>query len=339
VQTIIRTRYGTPEVLEHGAAALAEPGPGQLRVRVEAAGINPYDWHAMVGLPLFVRAQFGWRRPRVRGLGADFAGVVDAVGPGVDELRPGDAVYGQVDGLPGSRLLALGAVASHVVVSQEWIRARPPGLAATAAAGVPLAGMTALRAIRDEGRVGPGDRVLINGASGGVGTLAVQIAVARGATVTGVCSTTNLDLVRSLGAAEVIDYTRNDPTVDTGPFDLVLDNVGNHPPAAWRRALATDGLYLASFDHPERRWLGPMRQAVRMIVGAKLTGRRMRLLQLGRRTEDLDDLTDLLASGAVRPVVCCTFPLDQTREAMEHLASRRARGKIVITVGDAAWDA
>jgi NADPH:quinone reductase-like Zn-dependent oxidoreductase len=336
---ITRERYGATDVLELRDVPPSRPGAGQVLVRVEAAALNPYDWHAMVGLPYFARAQFGWRRPRADGLGGDFAGRIEAAGPDVTGLAEGDAVFGLVGHTPDGSTLALGTLSTQLCIAADRVRRRPDHLDAAGAAALPLAGITALRAVRDAGAVGPGDRVLVNGASGGVGTFAVQIAKALGGHVTGVCSTRNLELVRSLGADEVVDYTSDDPTAGDTRYDLVLDNVGNHPTSRWRRVLADDGLYLASFDHPERRLLGPMAAVARMSVGARVHRRRMTMLNWSLRPDDLDALADLVDDGSITPVVCCTFPLAQTCEAMEHLASRRARGKIIITMEDTPWGA
>lgn len=331
MKAITFDHYGSTDVLELRDVDIPDVGDDGVLVRVHAAAINPYDWHLMTGLPSFVRLKLGLRRPKVTGLGADLAGRVEAVGPNVTRVRPGDDVYGRVDLLPGSDLMNLGAVAEYVRVSEDSIRPRPDRLTAEEAAAVPLAGITALWAMRDTGRVQPGQHVLINGASGGVGTFAVQIAKAMGAEVSGVCSTRNVELVRSLGADHVIDYTREDITRAGPRFDLMLDNVGNHSPTACRRMLRPAGTYLLSFDHPWRRWLGPMGFALRMSVQSLPTSQRVVLLQPQRRSEDLDALSSLIDQGAVTPVIDRRFALVETREAVDHLAGRHARGKVIIT--------
>jgi len=267
MKAIVFNRYGPSDVLELQDIDTPRLEDGDVLVQVRAAGINPYDWHLMTGLPSFLRLQSG----------------------------------------------------------------RPVRLTAEEAAAVPLAAITALWAMRDVGAVQPGQHVLVNGASGGVGTFAVQIAKAMGTQVTGVCSSRNVDLVRSLGADDVVDYTREDVTRGGPRFDLMLDNVGNHSPSACLRILKPGATYLASFDHPWNRWLGPMRYALRMAVRSRFAGRRMVLLRPERRDGDLDTLTELIDAHAVTPVVDRAFPLVDTREAMEYLAGRHARGKVVIT--------
>lgn len=331
MKAIAFNRYGSTDVLELQDIDTPRPKDGDVLVQVRAAAINPYDWHIMAGLPSFVRLQSGLRRPKITGIGSDLAGRVEAVGPRVTRFRPGDEVYGRVDQLPGSNLMALGSVAEYVRVSERSIRPRPARLTAEEAAAVPLAGITALWAMRDVGAVQPGQQVLVNGASGGVGTFAVQIARAMGAEVTGVCSMRNVDLVRSLGADHVVDYTREDVTRGAQRFDLLLDNVGNHSPTACLRILKPGATYLASFDHPWNRWLGPMGHVLRMAVRSRFARKRMAVLRPERRDGDLDTLTELIDAHAVTPVVDRTFPLVEARQAMEYLAGRHARGKVVIT--------
>ncbi|HEX2029082.1 MAG TPA: NAD(P)-dependent alcohol dehydrogenase [Nitriliruptorales bacterium] len=332
MKAIVFDRYGSADVLELRDLEIPDVGDDGVLVRVEAASLNPYDWHLMTGLPYVVRPKELGLRPKVSGIGADLAGRVEAVGQNVTGVRPGDDVYGRVDTLPGTKLLALGSVAEYVRVSVDSIRPRPACLTAEEAAAVPLAATTALWGLHDVGRLQPGVRVVINGASGGVGTFAVQIAKAAGAEVTGVCSARNVDLVRSIGADHVIDYTREDPTRGARRFDLVLDNVGNHPPGAWRRVMAPTATYVASFGQPEHLWFGPFARLLRMFVVAPFISQRMTLLQPQRRDEDLDRLSALIESGNVTPVIDRTYPLADTRAAMEYLAQGHARGKVVITI-------
>lgn len=331
MKAIVFERYGSTDVLELRDVEIPRIGDDGVLVQVQAAAINPYDWHFMTGLPYFLRLQLGLRRPKITGFGSDLAGRVEAVGPNVTRFRAGDEVYGRVDPAPGSTLMDLGSVAEYVRVSEGSIRPRPDRLTPEEAAAVPLAGITALWAMRDTGAVQPGQHVLVNGASGGVGSFAVQIAKALGAHVTAVCSTRNVGLVRSIGADHVVDYTREDVTRGGPRFDLMLDNVGNHSPMACVRMLKPGATYLASFDHPWNRWLGPMAHVLRMSVRSRLAGRRTVLLQPQRRDTDLDALTELIDGGAVTPVVDRTFPLVDIREAIEYLAGRHARGKIIVT--------
>ena len=335
MKAIVYDRYGPPEVLQLRDVEVPDVGEDGVLVRVHAAALNPADWHFMTGLRYFLRlGGLALLRPKVRGLGSDVAGRVEAVGRRVTRFRPGDEVYGQVDEAPGMSVPDLGSVAEFVQVSVGSIRARPCTLDAVEAAAVPLAASTALRGLCDVGNVQPGQHVLINGASGRVGTFAVQIAKASGAEVTAVCSTRNVDLVRSLGADHVVDYTRDDFTRGNRPVDLLLDNVGNHSPTASRRILAPTATYLASFDHPGKRLLGPLGQALRAAALGVVVGQRLTILATTRRDDDLDRLTALVEAGQVRPVVDRTWPLVETRAAMEHLAGRHARGKVVITVGE-----
>lgn len=330
VKKMVLDRYGPPEVLRLEDVEVPELGDHDVLVRMQAAAINPADWHVMVGLPHFIRAVYGLRRPRVSGVGSDLAGEVAAVGPSVTDLRVGDEVFGHVGGLSRGAL-DLGSIAEYVPVAAGCLRRRPPGVSAEEAAGVPLAGTTALWAMDEVGGVQPGMRVLVNGASGGVGTFAVQVAKARGAEVVGVCSTRNVALVVSLGADHVVDYTTHDVTAGPTRFDLVLDNVGNHTPAQWQRVVAPGGRYLASFDHPDRRWGGPLRYVAGMAIRWSVAPQRMTVLQTHHRPQDLDALAAMLASGELRTVVDRTYPMADTVAAFDYLATRRARGKVVVT--------
>jgi NADPH:quinone reductase-like Zn-dependent oxidoreductase len=341
IQTNTRTmravrldRYGTSAALAVRDVPVPEVGDEDVLVRVEAAALNPADWHVMTGLPYLLRPMLGLRRPRVGGIGSDLAGRVEAVGRNVTRLRTGDLVYGQVDLVPGTRLPDRGSAAELLRVSQSSLELRPASLTAAQAASLPLAGVTAWRGLCDSGKLQPGQRVLINGASGGVGTLAVQIAKACGAHVTGVCSARNVELVRSLGADVVVDYTTDDPTRGELRYDVVLDLVGNHPVRAMRRVVKPGGTYVASFDHPTRRWLGPFAYVVRIALFGRIGGRRIALLDPDRRPEDLQAISELVTQGRLRPVVDRTYPWTQVREAMDHLATRRARGKIVLTMSE-----
>lgn len=331
MKKMVFDRYGRPEeVLELRDVPTPEPGGAGILVRIRAAALNPYDWHHVTGLPYFMRLQTGLRRSRLSGVGADLAGVVEAAGPKVTRFRVGDEVFGRMDELAGSTLFDIGAVAEYVRVSEHSIRPLPEGTSAEEAAGLAMAGTTALWAMRDAGDVQPGQRVLVNGASGGVGTLAVQIAKARGAEVTGVCSTGNVDLVRSLGADHVVDYTREDFTTGALRYDVVLDNVGNRSPSDYRRILKHGGLYLASFDHPHNRVLGPLRAVAATALRWLPASQRVAILQPGHQAEDLETLAELVESGRLHPVVDRTFAIADTVAAFEYLATRRARGKVVI---------
>ncbi len=326
-------RYGAAaDVLELRDVEVPDVGEDGVLIRVRAAAINPADWHLVNGVPFIARAQLGLRRPKVSGLGADLAGQVMEVGPTVTRFRPGDEVYGMVDNLLGTNIVDLGSVAEYVRVSEDSVRPLPSTLTPQEAAAVPVAATTALRGLRDIAALQPGQHVLVNGASGGVGTFAVQIAKALGARVTGVCSTRNVQLVRSLGADHVVDYTREDPTRQRQRVDVVLDNVGNRPLRAWRRVLRRDGTYLASFGQKEHRVLGPMAYLLRTAVLHLVVPQQMTLLPTERNNQELDTLTELIEAGKVRPVIDRTYPLAAAPEAMDYLGRGHARGKVVVTV-------
>jgi len=301
-------------------------------VRVRAASVNPYDWHLLTGLPYIGRLQMGLR-PKVNRLGGDLAGVVEAVGANVTWLRQGDEVFGMVDGaVPGHLMLDLGSFAEYVCVTEDSVAPKPANLTFEQAAAVPLAGWTALHAIRETGKAQPGQRVLINGASGGVGTFAVQIAVSFGAEVTGVCSTRNVDKIRSIGASTVVDYTREDFTRGEPRYDLMLDNVGNRSLSDCRRVLKSEGLYLASFGRPENRWLGPVAQLLAMRLSSPFVRQEMVELSPERTNEVLRCLKGLIEAGEVTPVIDRTYPLIETPEAIRYVGEGHERGKVVISV-------
>ena len=323
MKAIVIDRYGEPDVLRLEEVDKPVAGDGQVLVRVRASSVNPYDWHLFTGRPKLFRAAFGLLRPRHRILGADLAGQVEAVGANVTRFAPGDEVYG---------LTTAGAYAEYVAVAEAELAPRPVNLTFEQAAAVPLAGGTALQAIRDRGRVQPGQKVLINGASGGVGTFAVQIAKADGAEVTGVCSTGNVDMVRSIGADHVIDYTRDDFTSGSPRYDLLLDNVGNRLLSEYRRALQPKGMYLASHGQPEHTWLGPMLFLARAAMLSPFVGQKLTTFNAQPRTEDLRTLKDLIEAGTVTPVIDRAYPLAEVPEAFRYLEQWHARGKVVITI-------
>jgi NADPH:quinone reductase-like Zn-dependent oxidoreductase len=333
MKAIVYPKYGSTDVLELQEVDKPVANDGQVLVRVRAASANPYDWHFMTGLPYFMRMRSGLRRPKVTGLGADLAGQVEAVGNNVTQFRPGDEVFGEVDGeVPGKPLLELASFAEYVCVSEDNVALKPANMTFEQAAAVPLAGFTALQGLRDQGRIEPGQKVLINGASGGVGTFAVQIARSFGAEVTGVCSTRNVDRVRSIGADQVIDYTREDFTRDGQRYDLMLDNVGNRSFSECRRVLNPRGVYLASFGTPERRWLGPLPQLLKALVLSTFVSQKVVALLVKRTKEDLLVLKELLETGKVTPVIDRHYKLSDVPEAMRYLEQGHARGKVIITV-------
>jgi len=334
VKAIVYDGYGSPDVLVLRDVPMPAIGERDVLVRVRAASVNPYDWHLLTGLPYVGRLHFGLTRPKSGGfLGADLAGEVEAVGKGVTRFRPGDAVYGMVDGgVPGKPLLDLGSFAEYVHVAEDSVAPKPANLTFEEAAAVPAAALTALAALRDQGRLEPGRTALINGASGGVGTFAVQIAKALGAEVTGVCSTRNVDMVRALGADHVVDYTSEDFTRAGKRYDLMLDNVGNRSLSACRRVLAPGGVYFASFGRPENRWLGPFVQLLGMAVVDRFVSQRLVSLAPDRTGGVLFDLKDLIESGQVEPVIDRTYDLTEVPDAMRYLERGHARAKVVINI-------
>jgi NADPH:quinone reductase-like Zn-dependent oxidoreductase len=333
MKAIVFYEYGSPDVLDYKDIDKPVPKDDEVLVRVRAASANPYDWHLMRGWPYIGRMLFGLRKPKVSGLGCELAGQVEAVGKNVTRFRPGDEVFGEANGeVPGQPLLELGTFAEYVSVSEDFLELKPNELTFEQAATVPMAGFTALQSLRDDGRIQSGQQVLINGASGGVGTYAVQIAKSFGAEVTAVCSTRNVDLVRSLGADYVVDYTKEDFTRGEQRYDLVLDNVGNHTLAECRRVVKPKGIYLMSFGRPENLWLGPMLYLVQMAMLSPFVSQKLASFSAKRTKEDLLALIELIKAGQLTPVIDRTYPLTEAPEAIRYLEEGRARGKVVITM-------
>jgi NADPH:quinone reductase-like Zn-dependent oxidoreductase len=322
MKAIVYETYGPPDVLEFREIDPPTVGDDELLVRVCAAGINPYDWHYLRGLPYLVRLVNGVRRPRhLAVLGSDMAGVVEAVGEQVTEFGPGDEVYAEV---------GTGACAEYIAISAEQAGLKPRDLTFEQAAAVPMAAETALQGVRETGKVRAGHRVLINGASGGVGTFAVQIAKALGAEVTGVCSGANVDMVRSIGADHVIDYTAEDFTRSDQRFDMILDTVGNRSLSECRRVLAPKGVYGAT-GGGGGRWLGPLMPQLKAVLVSPFVRQRLAAVN-DKPNRDLEFLNQLIDTGRLTPVIDRTFPLAETSDAMRYLLQGHARGKVVITV-------
>ncbi|MCO1594239.1 NAD(P)-dependent alcohol dehydrogenase [Micromonospora sp. RHAY321] len=327
MRAIVQDRYGPPETLTIADVEVPVPAADEVLVRVEAAALNAYDWHAMRGDPRVARLAMGRSRPRARIRGRDFAGRVEAVGADVRQVRPGDAVFGDLGD-------ANGAFAEYVCVSETQVAAKPANLTPQQAAALPLAGITALMGLCDVGQVEPGHRVLINGASGGVGTLAVQLAKAFGATVTAVCSTRNVDLVRSIGADHVVDYTRDDFADDTRRHDVVFDLVGNRSLAALRRVLTPTGTLVLSGGGVYRggSLLGPIGLIVRGRLLAPFVRHRIVVLTTAPSRQHLDTLRAHAEAGRLTPVIDRTYPLHEVPQAMRYLEGEHARAKVVITL-------
>ena len=302
------------------------PNDDQILVRVRAASVNPYDWHFIEGTPYIMRAMgVGLRKPKDTRLGVDFAGTVEAVGKNVTQFKPGDDVFGGRGG----------AFAEYVCPrANRAVALKPASLTFEQAASVNIAGITALQALRDKGQIQPGQKVLINGASGGVGTFAVQIAKSFGADVTGVCSTRNVDLVRSLGADHIIDYTKEDFAKGDQRYDVILDNVPNHSLSECRRILNPNGKYvmIGGGGPNDSRWIGPFGRVINTMVLSPFVSQKMGMMMADANQKDLTVLGDLMQSGKVKPVIDRTYKLSEVPAAIAYLEEGHARGKVVITV-------
>jgi NADPH:quinone reductase-like Zn-dependent oxidoreductase len=322
MRAITQHAYGTADMLRLEQIERPTPGPGEVLVRVRAAGLNHADWVYLSGTPLLARLAFGLRRPQARIRGKDAAGVVDAVGAGVTTLSVGDEVYAELDS---------GAYAEYAVAPATRFARKPSNLSYEQAAAVPVSGMTALLGLRDAGGVKPGQRVLINGASGGVGTFAVQIGKALGAEVTAVCSARNADLARSLGADHLIDYATVDFTLGTARYDVIFDSIGNHSLSALRSVLTPRGTLVLS-SGTGGRVLGPMGRILRALALNPFVSQKLTLISAGRGSETLDDLRHLIEAGHVTPSIERSYPLAEVATAMRQFVDEHARGKIAITI-------
>lgn len=328
MKAILQTAYGPPaRVFVVGEQPELTPGEGELRVRVIATSVNTPDCIATLGVPYLLRLASGLLAPVSAVRGSDVAGVVDAVGLGVNGFKVGDEVYGSV-WTGGFKRGAHGTFCESTIVPAAQVAHKPRRLSFEEAAGAVMAGVTALLGLREVANVGPGTQVLINGASGGVGTFAVQLAKARGATVTGVCSTTNLEFVRSLGADHVIDYTTTDFTRGDARYDVILDNVMNHPPTRTERVLTPQGVLIPN-SIGQNRWVGSIPQ---MIFGGLFRSKRWRSISYRPSHENLNELGAFLQAGAVKTVVDQVQPLEQAGLAVAHMLSRRARGKVIVRI-------
>jgi NADPH:quinone reductase-like Zn-dependent oxidoreductase len=320
MKATIYTKYGPPDVLQFKEVEKPAPKDGEVLVKIHAASANPLDWHLMRGAPFLVRLAGGLRKPKDPRLGADFAGRVEAVGNNVTQFQPGDEVFGA----------CTGSFAEYASVPENRLALKPTKSSFEEAAAIPVAAITALQGLRDKGQIQHGQKVLINGASGGVGTFAVQIAKSYGAQVTGVCSTRNLDMVRSFGADHVIDYTQEDFTKNGQRYDLIYDAVGNRSVSEYKRALNPNGTcVIAGFQNLLRLFehmvLGPLR--------SKSENKQVGLMGIAKMNrKDLMAMRALLEEGKVVPVIDRRYPLRETAEALRHLETGHARGKVVIIV-------
>lgn len=316
MKAIVHNRYGSPDVLEY-----KEIDPPALRdddvlLRVVAASVNAGDLFTLRGSPWLVRFSTGFPRPKDHVLGWDAAGVVEAVGPNVTRFKPGDAVY----------CACSGSFAEYARARENTVALKPPSLSFEQAAAVPTAGLAALQGLRNVGKVQPGQKVLINGASGGVGTFAVQIAKALGAQVTGVCSTRNVEMVRSLGADHVVDYTQEDFTRSGQRYDLILDNAGNRSFSDLRRALTPQGVVLPNSGH------GGMSYVIKAFALAPFMRQQGSMYVAGPNGANMEALTELIEAGKVKTVIDRTYPLPDARQAFRYLEEEHARGKVVLTL-------
>jgi NADPH:quinone reductase-like Zn-dependent oxidoreductase len=329
MKAIVQDRYGAPErVLRLEEIDRPTVGDDDVLIRVRATSVNTPDWITVTGVPYILRLRSGLRRPRTPVRGTDVAGVVEAAGKNVTDLRPGDEVFGS--SWAGS-LATSGTFAEQTVVPASQLIRKPVGLTFEEAAASVMSGLTALIAIRDVGRAGPGTHVLVNGASGGVGTLAVQIARALGADVTGVCSARNLELVGSLGADHVIDYTQEDFTRGERRYDVILDNVMNHRPSTTARVLTPTGTLIPnSVGNTGGAFAGLPRMARAAVMGRGSTDVRFVTCVVDR--ERLEALAALLESGAVKVVIDEVYPLGDAANAVAHMLGHHARGKVAIAV-------
>src|ERR687885_1208850 len=321
MKAIVRYKYGSPDVLELKDIDKPEMGDEEVLVRVHAAGVDRGVWHLMTGLPYPIRlAGYGLRAPKNPVLGGDLAGVVDTVGKNVSRFRPGDEVFG----------IGEGSFAEYARAREDKLAPKPANLTFEQAAAVAISGLTALQGLRDHGKVRPGQEVLVIGASGGVGTYTVQLAKAFGAQVTGVCSTTKVEMVRSIGADHVIDYTREDFAEGEQRYDVILDIGGNSSLSRLRHALTPEGTLVIAGGEGGGRWLGGTDRQLRALALSPFVGRKLGTFINKENHEDMLALKELIEAGKVRPVIDRTYPLSEVPEAIRYLQEGHAQGKVVI---------
>ncbi len=322
MKAMVCTKYGSPDVLNLEEVRDPTPKEDEVLVKVHAASVNAGDWHILRADPFLTRLAFGLLRPKYKILGADIAGRVEAVGGNVTQFQPGDEVFGDLSGC------GFGGFADYVCASEDALALKPANISFEEAAAVPSAALTALQGLRDKGHIQPGQKVLINGASGGVGTFAVQIAKSFGAEVTGVCSTSKLDMVRSIGANHVIDYTQEDFTKNEQRYDLIFAANGYHPISDYKHVLSLKGTYVMTGGSGAQ-----MFQAMLLGPWISMTGsKKMGNLLKKSNKEDLVVLKELLEAGKVAPVIDRRYPLSEAAEAIRYLEEGHARGKVVITL-------
>jgi len=320
MKAIVYHNYGSPDVLKREEIEKPTASDDEVLIKVRAASVNPLDWHYMRGTPYIVRIKAGLRKPKVTRLGVDVAGQVEAVGRNVTQFKPGDEVFGA----------CRGAFAEYVCASEGSLVLKPTNVTFEQAASVPVAAFTALQGLRDKGQIQPGQKVLINGAAGGVGTFAVQIAKSFGADVTGVCSTRNVEMVRSIGADRVIDYTQEDFTKSRQRYDLILDCVGNHSLSAFRHVLNPKGTYII-VGGPVGSMIGLLARWITALVLSRFVSQKFVMFRARSSKEDLTIMRELMAAGKVTPVIDKRYRLSEVPEAIRYLEEGHARGKVVIT--------
>jgi NADPH:quinone reductase-like Zn-dependent oxidoreductase len=323
MKAAVYTRYGPPDVVQITDVEKPVPKDDEILIEVRAASVNPLDWHFMRGTPYIVHIAAGLRKPKDQRLGVDVAGQVEAVGRNVTQFKAGDAVFGT----------CRGAFAEYACTSESALVMKPSNVTFEQAASVPIAAFTALQGLRDNGHIQPGQKVLINGAAGGVGTFAVQIAKSFGADVTGVCSTRNVDMVRSIGADRVIDYMREDFTRSGQQYDLFFDCVGNHSLSACRRVLNPKGMYIPVGGSAGRWMIGPLARSITTLVLSWFVSQKLVIFFLAKASKaDLTVMHELMKAGKVTPVIDKRYRLSEVPKAIRYLEEGHARGKVVITV-------
>ena len=323
MKAVVYRCYGSADVLRVEEIAKPQPHDNEILVKVHAASLNPLDWHFMHGTPYIVRLDAGIGKPKDIRLGVDYSGTVEAIGKDVTRFKPGDAVFGGRDG----------AFAEYVAVrADRSVVPKPDNMSFEQAAAVPIAGLTALQALRDKGHVRAGDKVLINGASGGVGTFAVQIAKSYGAEVTGVCSSKNLAMVRSLGADHVIDYTAEDFTQQPQRYDLILDTVGNHSLLQYRQVLTPHGIVVIIGGPSTGPFIGPLITPMKALLLTPFVSQRFEPFLAAFNPQDLGTLGELMQAGKLTPVIDRQYPLAEIPEAMRYVEAGHAHGKVVLNM-------
>jgi NADPH:quinone reductase-like Zn-dependent oxidoreductase len=324
MKAIAQDKYGSADVLQLRDTAKPAIGEHDVLVRVRAAAVNPADWAIMGGLPYIARPapMYGLRTPKNGIRGTDVAGRVEAAGSSVTRFRLGDEVFGW----------CRGAFAEYAAASEDGLAVKSADLTFEQAAAVPMAGSVALQALRDHGNVQAGQRVLINGASGGIGTFAVQIAKSLGAEVTGVCSTSNMEMVRSIGADHVVDYTRDDFTQSGERYDFILDNISNRSLSDLRRVLTARGMLVPNGGQFQNRWFSSAGRLIKAMVSFRFVSQRLGRFVVAQKHDDLLALKELIEAGKVMPIIDRTYPLSETAAAMDYVGTGHARGKVVISV-------